>query len=357
MVRHTRIAISPFQLALAVVFIFLVLASRNDREGFARSPDSPYEKIFLLIQEERVDEAISLLNKIIKNTPNDRHALTLLGTLYYKRDQLSEAITAWEKVIQVDPENKGVQASLDKARREIATQSRFTHEMTRHFTIKFDGAENRALYQTVLGILEDAYGEVGRALHYFPVEEVIVYLYTDQQFFDVTRAPAWSGGIFDGKIRIPSKGFENKMDALKKILTHEYVHAVVYQMTQHVTSKKGGRPVQVPTWLNEGIAQYLELSGTKGEVNQRMKGRIKQGIFIKLDQLHGSFMGLNGAQAAIAYEESLSAVSFLVDEFGMWRVKMLLEDLASKGNIDEAIGSALLISYDTFQSRWEASLQ
>jgi len=318
----------------------------------------PREQVLLLIQQDNLDEAIRLLNQIIKNTPNDLNAMTLLGTLYYKQDQLNEAITVWEKVMKADPSNQLVRENLEKARREAGAHAGFSHEMTRHFTIKFDGAENRHLYQTVLGILENAYGEIGRTLHYFPSREVIVYLYTDRQFFDVTRAPAWSGGIFDGKIRIPAKGFEDKLDALKRILTHEYVHSVVYQITQQgLHGKKGGTSVQVPVWLNEGIAQYLEISRTGDEVNRLIKERIKRGVFIKLSALHGSFMGLDTIQAAIAYEESLSAVSFLIDEYGMWRFKMLLEDLATKGTIDAAISSTLSISYDQFQSRWEDSLR
>ena len=344
------------QLLIRLLFFIVLILSSAD--GHASPPVSPHEQVLRLIEEENLNEAITLLHQIIKNSPNDLNALTLLGMLYYKQDQLNEAIAAWEKVVKADPSNQLVQANLEKARREAGAHTGFSREMTRHFTIKFDGAENRHLYQTVLGILENAYGEIGRTLHYFPSGEVIVYLYTNQQFSDVTRAPAWSGGIFDGKIRIPSKGFEDKLDALKRILTHEYVHAVVYQIIQDGThGKKGRTAVQVPTWLNEGIAEYLEVARVGDDVNRRIKERIKQGVFIKLNVLHRSFMGLDGIQAGIAYEESLSAVSFLIQEYGMWRFKMLLDDLATKGTIEEAFSSAILISYDQFQSRWEASLQ
>jgi len=342
---------------LSLPLSYITVSDRSAPQTKALGSPSEHTDLLRLIEQGNLDEALVLLQKMIKNRPNDLNALTLLGTLHYKKDELNEAIAAWEKVVKADPQNNAVLAYLDKARRELGAHSGFTREMTRHFTIKFDGAENRHLYQTVMGILEDAYGEIGRTLYYFPTQEVIVYLYTNQQFFDVTRAPAWSGGIFDGKIRIPSKGFEDKIDALKRILTHEYVHAVVYQITQQeISEKTGRRAVQVPTWLNEGIAQYLEFSKLRDGVKNRMKERVKQGIFIKLSALHGSFMGLDAIQAGIAYEESLSAVSFLIDEFGIWRFKMLLEDLATKGNIEEAISSALLVSYDQFQYRWEASL-
>jgi tetratricopeptide (TPR) repeat protein len=319
--------------------------------------DSFYNEVSLLARQGKESEAIKMLNQRIESHPKDLNAYNLLGTLYYQKDQLPDAILAWKKVIDADPANKVVLANLEKATREMEVHSGFTHEMTRHFTIKFEGAENRYLYQTVLGILEEAYGEVGRALRFYPDQEVIVFLYTNQQFFDVTRAPAWSGGIFDGKIRLPSKGFENQMDRLRATLVHEYVHAVVHQMThQEAGVGKGG--VDVPTWLHEGIAQYLESVRDINSVNSRLKLGMKGGeLWAALPLLHGSFMGFNNIQAAIAYDESLSAVAFLVDEFGIWRLKMLLEELARQGNMDEAMRSALLISYDQFQSRWHASLE
>jgi hypothetical protein len=247
---------------------------------------------------------------------------------------------------------------LEKAEREQKTQTAFVHESTRHFTIKFEGAESRSLYKIVLDTLEEAYGEVGRALLFYPTEEILVFLYTDQQFFDVTRAPAWSGGLFDGKIRIPTKGSETETDRLRTILFHEYVHAAIHQMTM-----QGGRPAAVPTWLHEGVAQYFESSGARGgrNVDGRLKPWVKQGGtkgLVPLSQLHGSLMGVNHPDAVrLIYDESLSAVQFLVNRFGMWRLKMLLEDIGTKQNLDEAMQSALLVSYAQFQSKWEESLQ
>ncbi len=321
--------------------------------------DSFYNEISLLAHQGKESEAIKLLNQRIESHPRDWNAYNWLGMLYYQKDQLPESISAWKKVIEVDPSNTAVLAHLEKATREMEVHGGFTREMTRHFTIKFEGAENRYLYQTVLGILEEAYGEVGRALRFYPDQEVIVFLYTNQQFFDVTRAPAWSGGVFDGKIRLPSKGFENQMERLRATLVHEYVHAVVHQMTHQEVARTGAKNgVEVPTWLHEGIAQYLESARDINSINSRLKAGMKNGeIWATLPQLHGSFMRFNSIQAAVAYDESLSAVTFLVNEFGIWRLKMLLEELSRQGNMDEAMRSALLISYDQFQSRWQASLE
>ncbi len=351
MPRLTHLVLS---VSIAVSIVFLTIATAFAANS---SPDeTPYDKVSRLIASRKNSEAIKTLNEMIKISPNDNRAYGLLGDLYYKQDQLPEAISAWKKILEKEPSNERIKSALEKAQREQVAHKAFTHESTRHFTIKFEGAENRSLYKFVLDTLEGAYGEVGRALLFYPTEEVIVFLYMDQDFFDVTRAPSWSGGLFDGKIRIPTKGFETKTDQLRKTLFHEYVHAVIHQMTDRGVSKNA-----VPVWLNEGVAQYFEPFGNRSEGRGVLKSLLKQkgkdGV-IPLSQLQGSFMGIGDPIAVqLAYDESLSAVQFLVGRFGMWRLKMLIEDLAVKQDIDAAMQSALLTSFADFASQWEDGLR
>ena len=353
--RRLQFAILLFPFLLTAIFILPIFSADLPYEGL-------YDKVSRLIAARKEAEAVKTLNEMVKIAPNDLRVYDLLGSLYYKQDQLPEAIFAWKKILEKEPDNARIKSLLEKAQQEQKTHTTFTHESTRHFTIKFEGAENRGLYKFVLDTLEEAYGEVGRALLFYPTEEIIVFLYTGQQFFDVTRAPAWSGGVFDGKIRIPAKGFETQLAPLRKTLFHEYVHAVIHQMTDQGVSKNGEKMnASVPVWLHEGVAQYFEPSRNKNEESLLLKALVKQkgkeGV-IPLSQLQGSFMGINDPIVVqVAYSESLSAIQFLVGRFGLWRLKMLIEDLAVKKNIDEAMRSALLTSYGEFESRWLEGLE
>ena len=58
---------------------------------------------------------------------------------------------------------------------------------------------------------------VGRGLSYYPDHEIQVILYSGQQFQEVTDAPGWSGGIYDGKIRIPIGGIEQETPGLRRL--------------------------------------------------------------------------------------------------------------------------------------------
>jgi len=96
-------------------------------------------------------------------------------------------------------------------------------------------------------------------------------------------------------------------------------------------------------------------------VDPRQKEMLRQlaqaGKIPALSELEGSFLGLNGPQASYAYLLSLSAVRHMVDRYGMYRLKMALEELAAGADPSRAINNALLISLQEFELGWKRSLE
>jgi hypothetical protein len=285
------------------------------------------------------------LGRAIELNPGEKIAYQVFADLAYRRDDLGAAVANWEKALEIDPSDAALKARLERIRREHRTEKDFSRDVTSHFSIKYEGRERIEAGRIVLRILEDAYGEVGRALSYYPEQEIAVILYSNQQFQEVTDAPGWSGGIYDGKIRIPIGGIEQETPALRRLLKHEYTHAVVRAITR-----------RIPTWLNEGLAQHFE----GREIGPRQKDMLRRLVQSRkmpsLRDLEGSFLGLNGTEASLAYLISLSAVVHMADRYGMYRVKMVLEELASGVDTGRAIDKALLISYEEFERGWLRSL-
>ena len=67
----------------------------------------------------------------------------------------------------------------------------------------------------------------------------------------MTRLASWSAAGYDGHIRLPIAGTWPQRDELDRILSHDFVHALVATLA--------GRTV--PAWLNEGLATVLEPAG------------------------------------------------------------------------------------------------
>jgi len=296
------------------------------------------------LRDERTAERELL--RAVELNPRERTAHRVLGDLAYRRDDLEAAAASWERALEIDPADSELKARLERIRREHRTEKDFNRDVTSHFTIKYEGRERIEAGRIVLRILEDAYGEVGRALSYYPDREIGVILYSDRQFQEVTDAPGWSAGLFDGKIRIPIGGIDRETPGLRRILVHEYTHAVVRAISP-----------RVPTWLNEGLAQYFEGREIGPHQREMLRMAARAGRLPSLRDLEGSFLGLSGGQASAAYLISLSAVRHINDQYGLYRARMLLDECAAGADTARAVSGALLVSYEEFERGWQRSLE
>ncbi len=286
------------------------------------------------------------LTRAAELSPRDATAYQFLGELFYRKDDLDTAVSYWEKAVELNPDAADIRARLERIRKEHRTEKDFNRDVTSHFLIKYEGREKIEAGKIILRILEEAYGVVGRGLSYYPDRELQVILYSGRQFQEVTDAPGWSGGIYDGKIRIPIGGIEQETPGLRRLLYHEYTHAVVRSIT-----------ARCPTWLNEGLAQYFEGDELDGRKKEALKRIGQAGKLPSLVELEGSFMGLGTTQAQYAYLFSLSSVRYMVDSFGMYRVKTVLEELGKGADTGKAVSSGIMISYEEFERGWKRSLE
>ncbi len=286
------------------------------------------------------------LTRAAELSPRDATAYQFLGELFYRKDDLDTAMSYWEKAVELNPDAADIRARLERIRKEHRTEKDFNRDVTSHFLIKYEGREKIEAGKIILRILEEAYGVVGRGLSYYPDRELQVILYSGRQFQEVTDAPGWSGGIYDGKIRIPIGGIEQETPGLRRLLYHEYTHAVVRSIT-----------ARCPTWLNEGLAQYFEGDELDGRKKEALKRVAQTGKLPSLVALEGSFMGMGNTQAMYAYLFSLSSVRYMVDSFGMYRVKTVLEELGKGADTGKAVSSGIMISYEEFERGWKRSLE
>jgi tetratricopeptide (TPR) repeat protein len=283
------------------------------------------------------DDALDYVDDAVFLEPSEPQARTLRGQLYYQRGRLREAVSDWELALQEKPGDKGVKDLLAKARKELGVEGSFSNRETYYFNVKYEGEEKRQLGDLVLDVLYKASSNVGGDLGYYQREPINVILYTRQQFVDVTDAPAWSGGVFDGNIRIPVGG--NKIDktALAAVIHHEFTHSVIHrEVSGHV-----------PAWLDEGTAQYEE----------RWARQPKADAFtpVPLSTLDSTFINMDPDKATNAYAESLSAVQYYVDRFGMYSLSNLIKNLGAGRGVSDAMKEAAGIDLAQFEQDWRGS--
>ena len=115
------------------------------------------------------------------------------------------------------------------------------------FRLRYDGGINEPMGTAVLEVLAGAYDNYAARLHFRPDDPITVVLEMGNSFQD-TGAPEWAAGFNDGVIHVPLRGMERLSVPLVAVLRHELAHSFIRART-------GGN---CPTWLQEGIAQWLE---------------------------------------------------------------------------------------------------
>lgn len=296
-------------------------------------------------QMKNYDSAIVELGTAAKMAKKDPMPHQLLGQIYYQRDDLVRALEHWEKALELDPQDTHTRNKIAKLKREQAVQGDFNRDISSHFTIRYEGGEKAEVGRKVLSILEEAYGRLGRELSHFPAEDIVVILYSNQQFKDVTQSPGWAGGVFDGKIRIPVGNLDLNDPRLERVVRHEFSHALVHSIAP-----------SIPTWLNEGLARHFEGGSEAATEKKALRGIAAKNMLIPLEALEGSFMVMNRERAWLAYAESLSAVTYLIERYGIYDTKRLLLDLAKGNSMGTAFYNVLFVSYEDFQANWKKYL-
>jgi hypothetical protein len=284
----------------------------------------------------RRDAALSALRKAVEIDPVFASALFLLAQVAYASGDVDLAVGSLEKGLKVQPDLDGTR-QLEAWRKESSLHRGFAERPGVHFNILFEGSFDKAISDRVAGVLDAAYWRVGQSFNTYPGEALTVLLYTNKQFKDVTHAPEWSVGRFDGRIRLAVGGALRTPGALDRVVTHELVHAVIAHAA----------PRGVPAWVHEGLASYFE-SNDHGWATRAL-GRTR--IAIPLEDLDEGFGGLDGPTALVAYAESLLAARLLVERLGP-NLGLFLQMLGTGHTVDQAL-STLDVQPDGFKAEWK----
>jgi tetratricopeptide (TPR) repeat protein len=277
-----------------------------------------------LVRTGNASQALPYAQRAVRAAPSSPDAYTMLGYAQFASDRTKDAIDAWKHSLALRPDH-AVEQYLAKAQREQNVESEFSQGESPHFTLHYEGRQTSEAFRSqILSTLESDYDDLVRDLGTPPRDNILVTLYTEQAFFDVTHAPSWSGAMNDGKLRIPVSGLTTVTSELAHVLKHELAHSFITQLS-------AGR---CPPWLHEGIAQYLEPKALGGNGHQ-VAHLFKNQQNIPLNALEGSFLQFSGAQAYLAYAESLAAVTYITDLYGMSDIRRSLQRL-SEGNSTEA---------------------
>jgi len=287
----------------------------------------------LMLGQHRDAEA--WLERALALAPGLTDASVLLGEVLYRGGRLRDAIEVYEAALERAPGHRTLEQSLAKWRKDADIRAGSYESRGAHFSVRFQGPADDLLARRAVEMLEAAYWRVGAALATYPRDAIVVVLYTQEQFRDVTRSPAWAAAAYDGIIRVPMRGALARADDLERLLAHEFVHALVAGLA--------GR--NVPQWLNEGLASYFESAGADAS-GDAASARIP----LPLSGLEGDFGRFSPEEASAAYLRSAAAVRRIMQLRGPSAIVALLQDLGRGARFESAFQQRISMRYEDFQA-------
>jgi len=296
----------------------------------------------------RTYEAERELESIAYEGTVNAAALSILGKIYYDRGDLWLAIERWEKAVVLKPGDHELAELLSKVKKESKAEEKMGSAYSGKFLVKYDGEKSETAGSIVISILEDAYYYAGTDLDFYPDSDIHVIIYAKKDFKEVTALPDWAGGVYDGKIRVPSGGLKEATEELKGLLYHEYTHALVNLIA-------GGR---APLWLNEGLAVYEERKAGFNTLGSR-RGIRPEG---KIDwrTIDMDFSSQNAEKAGMAYETSFSFINHIAEDYGIFKLAELLRAIKKGHSVEESfkkVFSEFDMDLASLEKEWAESFQ
>jgi tetratricopeptide (TPR) repeat protein len=321
-----------------------VQATRLLRAALARDPHSvpalhALAEAYLALGDARA--AKETAERALRADTRDARARELLGDALVGLGDREGAEQEYRRSILVQPD-----AAVERKLQEVApAPTAAVSGPGAQFTLRYDGSVNQPMGTAVLDALTAAYSEYSRRFGFRPDEPISVVLETEAAFQD-GRVPDWAAGVNDGAIRVAVRGLDKPNPRLLSVLRHELAHSFVAARTRG----------NCPTWLHEGIAQWLE-GGDSAREDPVVATALAESRLLPLLTLEAPFQTLPPTEIPIAYAESLSAVSHIIRKRGDAGLVRLLAALGDGFPSEEALPVALALSYPEFQKSWEESLR
>ena len=217
------------------------------------------------------------------------------------------------------------------------TTDKFVALTNAHFTVRMDAREAKIYGPRVLALLQRAHDTLTKKYGLKLEKRTIVEIYPEQKDFGVRTFgmpdnPGFLGVCFGCLITANSpasaRGHASNWEAT---LWHEFCHVVTLTLTRN----------KMPRWLSEGISVYEERQASPawGQVmNPRYREMILGDELTPVGDLSSAFLtAKSDLHLQFAYYESSLVVQFLIEKFGVEKLRKILAELATGKEVNKAI--------------------
>ncbi len=225
---------------------------------------------------------------------------------------------------------------------------------SQHFILRYHPTEQKVA-KILFQRLEELRSPVIRDLGVdFPEKTTIYLASTAQEFQDLqpkgSQLPSWSVGVAYPRLNLiilksPLMVKGHRLN-LPEVFQHEFSHIALGRV---IGNQK------IPLWLWEGFALYHARQWTLSHTATITRGVLSRSLF-SLNQLERSFPR-GKREAALAYAQSFSFVSYLLNKYGRETFHHFTQNLAQGIEVERALKEATGVSLKALEAKWTKHLK
>ena len=310
------------------------------------------------------DTAESTVAMIEAGWPGSVAAHFMRGRMHFHAGDYDAAAVSLRAAADLAPGAEAIDTLRARVEDTIEVVRTFETYTTRDglFEIRYD-ARDAVLIPWAEETLESAYYEIGYDVGYWPEPPIRVEIYPRARTLAAVSSLTEEAIEASGTIALCKYNklmFTSPRAALRgydwrTTLAHEYVHYVVGHLTH----------AEIPIWLHEALAKYLEARWTGTRDIQMgayraslLSRRVADDDLITFDEMHPSMAYLPTQEdASTAYAEVFTVMAYLVSRRGTGVIRQLLDRLREGDEVIEAFENTVGEPFDVFEDNWMAYLR
>ena len=299
-----------------------------------RTPLPASLKVVLAQAEQLIDanqpgRAMALLEPEIQKR-RDPALLSMAGVAAWRADEAKRALEYWRESLELAP-NADLEKLYKRVEKERTNDQSGEKLYGVRVVLRYDaGTVPVDTARGMVTAVDSAFARVSSQLGCFAEEKIVTIIQSRDAYKKATDAAEWSGGQYDGRIRVPVMSGQQMDARQEQVLAHETTHACLAMLGEW------------PSWLHEGMAQKLSGETLRPQMRAQLADLAKAGQLPKLEALRSGWSGLDAQHARLAYSLALEAVDALYENFGNDGVRNLMRNperlAAISAELDKRLG-------------------
>ena len=266
-----------------------------------------------LINANQPGKAMELLEPEMQKR-RDPSLLAMAGVAAWRSDDPRRAIEYWQQSLELAP-NPDLEKLIKHVEKERSNDQSSEKLYGMRVVLRYDSVTVPTdTARAMVHVVDSTFARVSQQLGCYAEEKIVTIIQSRDAYKKATDAAEWSGGQYDGRIRVPVMNGQQMDARQEQVLAHETTHACLAMLGEW------------PSWLHEGMAQKLSGQTLDPVTRAELTQLAKAGQLPKLESLRQGWSGLDASHAHLAYSLALEAVDALYENFGTDGVRNLMRN-------------------------------